>query len=149
MQVFIQPAGTTNDAAMLDQPFSTEEIPHTLRAGARHKSPGIDGVCLEFYTASWGTIWTDLTELNNQMFILKKIHPRQKHRILVRLPKLNGDHTPEGYRPISLLTTEYKILARILTNRLRHSWRENFNTCNIAEFPGFQSWMRWLRYVTY
>jgi hypothetical protein len=105
MQEFIKLVGTTSDAAVLDQPISTEEIHHALRAGARHKSPGIDGICLEFYTANWDTIRTDLTELINQMFIHKNIHPRQKHGILVYLPKLNGDHTPEGYRPISLLTT--------------------------------------------
>ena len=31
-----------------------------------------------------------------------------KDGILVCLPKLNGDYTPGDYRPISLLTTEYK-----------------------------------------
>jgi hypothetical protein len=105
---------------MLDQPISTEEIRHALRAGARHKSPGIHGICLEFYIANWDTIRMDLTELPNQKFIHKNIHPRQNHGILVCLPKLNGDHTPEGYRPISLLATEYIILARILANCLRH-----------------------------
>ena len=104
---------------MLDQPISTQEIHHALRAGARHKSPSIDGICLDFYTANWDTIRTDLTELINQVSIHKNIHPRQKHGILLRMPKLNEDHTPECYRPISLLTTEYKILARILANRLR------------------------------
>ena len=46
MQVLIQPVGRTKDAAVLDQPISTEEIHHALRAGARHKSPGIDGICM-------------------------------------------------------------------------------------------------------
>ena len=74
-QEFIQPVGTTKDTAVLDQPISTEEMHHALRAGA----PGIDGICLEFYTANWVTIRTDLTELINQIFIHKNIHPRQKH----------------------------------------------------------------------
>ena len=96
MQEFIKPVETTNDAALLDQPISTEEIHHALQAGAHHKSPGIDGICLEFYNANWDTIRTDLTELINQKFIHKNIHPRRKHGILVCLSKLNGDHTPEG-----------------------------------------------------
>ena len=83
MQEFIQLVGTTNDAAVLEQPISTEEIHHALRSGAGHKSPRIDGICLEFYTANWDTIQTDLTELINQMFIHKTIHPRQKHGILM------------------------------------------------------------------
>ena len=32
---------------------------------------------------------------------------------------MDGDNTPNGYRPTSLLYTNYKILARILARRLR------------------------------
>ena len=94
-------------------------------------------MCLEFYTTNWDTIQTDLTELINQMFIHTNIHPRQKHGILVCLPKLNGDHTPEGYRPISFLTTEYKILARISTNRLRNFLAGELQHMQCCEVPGF------------
>jgi hypothetical protein len=60
------------------------------------------------------------------MFLHKKITPRQKHGIIVSLPKSNGDRTPEGYRPISLLTTEYKILARIMARHLRLVLQDHF-----------------------
>jgi hypothetical protein len=136
MQEFIQPVGTTNDAAVLDQPISTEEIHHKLRAGARHKSPGIDGICFEFHTANWDTIRTDLTELINQIFMHKNIHRRQKHGILVCLPRLNGDHKPECYRPISLLTAGYKILSRILANRLRHFLAGELQHIQYCGVPG-------------
>jgi hypothetical protein len=136
MQECIQQVGTTNDSAVLDQPMSTEEIHHALRAGARHKSPGIDGICPEFYTANWDTIRTDLTELINQMLIHKNIHTRQKHGILVCLPNLNGDHTPEGYCHISLLTTEYKILSRILANRLRQFLAGELQHMQYCGVPG-------------
>ena len=108
MQEFIQPVGTTNDAAVLDQPISTEEIHHELRACARHKSLGIDGICLEFYTANWDTIRTDLTELINQMLYAKTFTLDRSTASYASyyVCLLNGDHTPEGYRPISLLTTE-------------------------------------------
>jgi len=54
------------------------------------------------------------------MFLDKHISQRQKRGILVCLPKSTSPRTPEDYRPISLLTTEYKLLARILAGRLRH-----------------------------
>jgi hypothetical protein len=97
MLKYIQPVGTTSDVALLDQPVTTNEIPNALRAGSQHKSPGIDGICLEFYVANCDTIRLDLTDLLNQMFMLKNIHPRQKHGILLCLPKLNGDNRPQGY----------------------------------------------------
>jgi hypothetical protein len=82
--------------------------------GARNKTPRIDGICLEFYIANWDTIRPDLLELLNQTFLHKKIRTQQKYGTTVCLPKHNGDRTPEGYCPISLLTTEYKIMAQCL-----------------------------------
>jgi hypothetical protein len=113
----ISTATPTRYADILECPITTEEIFTALRAGPHHKSPGIDGFGLEFYTANWDMIRQDLLQLLNNMF-MNNISSRQKHGIIVCLPKGNGDPTPEGYRPISLLTTEYKILARILVCRV-------------------------------
>jgi len=44
---------------------------------------------------------------------------QQNKGIIVCLPKQNGKQTPEGYRPITLLNTDYKILARIIAQRIR------------------------------
>ena len=49
-----------------------------MRAGAGHKTPGIQGLSLEFYTANWDIIITDLTVLLKQMFLQKHNPPRLK-----------------------------------------------------------------------
>lgn len=43
---------------------------------------------------------------------------KQKHRVIVCLPKPHGNHTPEDYRPITLHNSDYKILARITAQQL-------------------------------
>jgi hypothetical protein len=53
------------------------------------------------------------------MFMQRTVTPQQKHGIIVCLPKHTGAQTPEEYRPITLLNTDYTILARIMTDRLR------------------------------
>ena len=84
----------TKYADLLEQPITTEELLSALRAGAKHKTPGIDGFSLEFYVANLNTIKEDLLELMNQMFLHKKITPQQKHGIIVCLSKSNGDRAP-------------------------------------------------------
>jgi hypothetical protein len=115
----IQPTCPSKFADQLEHPITSEELLSALRAGAWHKAPGIDGFGLEFYTANWEMIHPDLLELLNHMFLHKKSTPRQKHGITICLPKSNGDRTSEAYCPILLLTTEYKILARIMVRHLR------------------------------
>lgn len=98
--------------------------------------PGIDGFSLEFYTANWETINTDLLELLNQMFLHRNITPQQKHGIIVCVPKSNGDWTPDGYRPISLFTTEYKLLAQIMARCLRQVLQDHLHNSQFCRVPG-------------
>jgi hypothetical protein len=55
----------------------------------------------------------------NHMFLQKHITPRQKQAIIICLHKSINTQTPDDYRQISLLKTEYKLLARILARRLK------------------------------
>ena len=66
----------------------------------------------------------------------KKITPEQTHGITVCLPKSNGDRTPNGYGPISLLTTEHKLLSRITARRLRHVLKDHLHTSQFYGVSG-------------
>jgi len=60
---------------------------------------------------------------------------RQQHGIIVSLPKNNGDITPDGYSPITLMNTDYKILARIMARRLYPVLEEQLMSsqyCNVS-----------------
>jgi hypothetical protein len=52
-------------------------------AGARRKTPGMDGICLEFYITYWTTIKADLTHLLNDVFLNNHITTKQKQGILI------------------------------------------------------------------
>jgi hypothetical protein len=84
-------------AKQLEAPITYEEITTALKTGARHKAPGIDGISLEFYTQNWDIIKAGLKDPLNQMFSHNKVSSQQKHAIIINLPKVNGDPTPEGY----------------------------------------------------
>jgi len=135
LQTHIQPLDTAA-AQSLERPITLEEVNTAIRSGAKHKSPGIDGICHEFYSANWETIHLDLIELLNHMFLSNYITPRQKHGVLICIPKAGGDGTPNGYRPISLLNTDYKILARILAQRLKQVMADQLQYTQFCGVPG-------------
>ena len=120
----------------MQQPITNDELLAVFRAGARRKAPGIDGLSLEFYTANWETIHPELLRLLNHMFQDKHVTQRQKHGIIVCLPKSTSPRTLEDYRPITLLTTEYKLLARILARRLRHILADHLQNSQFCGIPG-------------
>jgi hypothetical protein len=94
-----------------------------LRQGASNKSPGWDGISLGFCKTYSGVIKDDLLPLYNQMFQEAKITAVQKTGLVMCLPMKESSIEAGEYRPITLLNTDYKLLARILANRTRRTPR--------------------------
>jgi hypothetical protein len=104
--------------------------------GSRKRAPGIDGISLEFYFANWELIGPDLLDLFNHMFLTNTITAKKNQWIIVCIKKEGKYETPDGYRPITLLTNEYKILARILAGRLKQIVQDNITSnqyCGVPE----------------
>jgi hypothetical protein len=101
----------------LDAPVTMEELPLAVRSRQTLKTPGIEGICQEFFKLTWETM-KHLLEVLNQMHSNGTIMEQQKHGILVCLPKTPTPSRPEDYRPLTLLNEDFKLLARI-TNQLR------------------------------
>lgn len=121
---------------ILHRPIDMEEIRHVLQGVRRNKTPGSDGIGWEFYKATWSTIKDDLYTTLNEMYMEKTITSQQKQGIIVCLPKHNGAQTPRDFRPITLLNVDYKILARIIVNRLCPLLAEHLLTYQFCGVPG-------------
>ena len=109
----------TSYEGMLESPFESTEIYRAIQAGGRKRAPGDDGLNREFFSHNWAIIKDDLCEVINQMLWAGNISQQQKRGVIVCLPKAQGNQTPKDYRPITLLNSDYKILARIIAQRLR------------------------------
>lgn len=96
-----------------DQPISIEEIKRALRKGI-NKAPGPDGVVSAFYIQNWDIIKKDLCDVVNYAMTQQTTETKLNQGTIVCIPKANGNNTPTGYRPITLLNTDYKIIARTL-----------------------------------
>ena len=100
-----------------------------------NKSPGIDGLTANFYKHFWDILAPELTAVYNFAFSHGLLSVSQRRGIIILLFK-KGDRTRlTQWRPISLLTTDYKILTKALATRLTKVLDKVIHTDQTASVP--------------
>ena len=61
---------------------------------------------------------------------------QQKHGVISCLPKSSDPTTPADFRPITLLNTDYKIMVRVIVNRLRPMMEVILHPSQYCGVPG-------------
>ncbi len=114
------PKLSDEDKNNLDQPLSKTEVFQTIKAMNHNKSPGFDGLPVEFYIVFWNDICDMLLDSYNYSFENGLLSLSQRNGVITLLPKKDKDLMEvQNYRPISLLTVDYKIIAKTMANRLK------------------------------
>ena len=118
-----------NNATFCEESISYEEIKKAVKNLKAYKSPGTDGLTAEFYQFFYEVIKGNLYDSINYSFQNKILSTEQRRGILKLIPKKDKDLTNmRSYRPISLLNTDYKIIAHILATRLQKVLPEIIST---------------------
>ena len=99
--------------------ITTKEIKTALNQMQSNKSPGSDGIPNEFYKTFWPELKEELCEMLNNIYIKQSLSQTQKQAIIKLLYKKGDPRELKNWRPISLLNTDYKILSKIMANRLK------------------------------
>ncbi|KAI0515490.1 hypothetical protein KFK09_008154 [Dendrobium nobile] len=100
-------------------PITIEEIKTALFSSPNSSAPGPDGYTFEFYKTSWNTIGRQLCEAVLAFFSTGSLPKHAKATAIALIPKRPHAQDISDYRPISLCNTFYKIIAKILANRLK------------------------------
>ncbi|KAH9672148.1 reverse transcriptase domain-containing protein [Citrus sinensis] len=108
---------TMND--QLNASFTAEEISEALFQMCPTKAPGPDGLNSMFFQKHWqhvgkGVTQTCLHILNNQ----GNLSPLN-HTFIALIPKVAKPRKVTEYRPISLCNVVYRIVAKVIANRLK------------------------------
>ena len=122
---FTQPTVTDEHNAALMQPLTMEEVSEAMKQLPEGKSPGVDSIPAEFYHELWEYIDVDIfnfvSESITQCFLTEELNISK----IALLPKSEDRIRIQNYRPISLLNTLYKIVAKVYANRMKpllHNW---------------------------
>jgi hypothetical protein len=124
------------DNALLNVTLTQEELLNAAKSLGKGKSPGIDGIPVEFYHKYWDKIGSLFTELTNENLFQenRELTWSQRTAILSLLPKEGDLKLLKNWRPISLLCADYKIMTKALANRLAKSLEkilESSQTCSV------------------
>ena len=104
---------------MMDEDLSNDEILKALKKMPNNKSPGPDGIITEFYKMFWNLIGEDLCEILRIGLEDEELSYSQYLAVITLLYKKGNRADIKNWRPISLLNSDYKLLSKVLAERLR------------------------------
>ena len=103
----------------LQRDISETEIFNAIKLLSSNKSPGIDGIPNDFYFKYWGIIKNEVSKVICNIINGMTLQGNQRRAVITLIPK-DGDLTLlKAWRPISLICSDVKIVAKILALRLK------------------------------
>ncbi|GJR06083.1 RNA-directed DNA polymerase, eukaryota [Tanacetum coccineum] len=108
----------SNQRTELESEVSNEEIKRAVWECGTDKAPGLDGFTFGFFRHFWYLIDHDVYEAVRYFFIHNEIPIGCNSSFITLIPKIPDANLVKDFRPISLIGSLYKIIAKILTNRL-------------------------------
>ena len=115
----IHTQATPQQNAALNAPITLSELTNAIEQLPREKTPGRDGIPIEFYQHFWGHIQDHYLEYINEAHLIGFKDTRNKGLIKLIYKNKGDPKDLYNYRPISLLNCDLKILTKTLANRLK------------------------------
>ena len=139
-----------------DEGITLAELHSALKASARGKKPGSDGLPYEFYTQFWDLLGPELLAVLQDSFqtqLTPSLPASMTQGVITLLYRISfppkkkkSCFTEQGarssldsYRPITLLNSDYKLLAKALAIRLGPALQHVIDPTQTAFVPG-----RWI-----
>ncbi|GKV16524.1 hypothetical protein SLEP1_g27155 [Rubroshorea leprosula] len=104
--------------SLLIQPATLEEVRAALFSMKGLKSPGPDGIQALFYQQHWDTVSRTFLDFVNQALLEGCFDPVLTRAYVALIPKEDSPDVIQKFRPISLLNVAYKVLSKLIVNRL-------------------------------
>ncbi|XP_058781014.1 uncharacterized protein LOC131655124 [Vicia villosa] len=107
---------TTNE--LLTRIPNDSEIYNAITSLNIDSAPGPDGYGAFFYVHYWDIVKTDVLNATKQFFLHNWILPNYNANNVVLIPKTNDANCIEQFRPIAMANFKFKIISKILADRL-------------------------------
>lgn len=96
-----------------------EEIKKALFDMEPFKAPGPDGFHASFYQSTWELVGDDISKMVKVFIESGELQEGMNDTLLTLIPKISNPETVGHLRPISLCNVGYKIITKVISNRLK------------------------------
>lgn len=129
---------SNQSSSMLVKPFNEHEVFTCLKMMGNDKTLGPDGFTMEFFKKVWNIFKADIMNLFQDFFPKRIINKSLNATYIALIPKKQSPQMVTNYRPISLTSSVYKILAKVLAGRLKYTLPETISQNQYAFVKGMQ-----------
>jgi hypothetical protein len=106
-------------ASWLERAFEEEQVRKVVFAMNGDKAPGPDGFTMAFFQACWEVLRFGIMEVFSDVHAREVFEKSLNVSFIALIPKILGVLSLKDFRPISLVGGIYKIIAKVLANRLK------------------------------
>jgi hypothetical protein len=130
------------EGSWLERVFEEREVFEVVQAMNGDKALRPDGFSLAFMKACWVVLKEDTMALFQEFHSKGSFEKSLNTTFISLIPKKVGTVELKNFCPISLVGAVYKILSKVLANRLKHVLEKIISKSQNALFKGDRSWTR-------
>ena len=111
---------TPQQKSDLDEPITIEELTTAVKSLKQNKAGGLDGFSFEFYQFFWSKIKNLYHQVLQYTITNGEFHKPAITGLITLIPKKDKDLIfLKNWRPLTMLSIDYKILAKALATRIK------------------------------
>ena len=121
----------------LSLPLTKQELEKIIKTSEKNKSPGSDGLPIEFYIVFWQKISNLLMEAINEGIEAGELSNSQKQTLIRLIGKKDKDKAQlKNWRPLNLINSDTKMYTKTLATRMIDVMPDLINSDQCAYVKG-------------
>ena len=110
---------TDEATSFLARDFQAEEVRLALKQTAPLTAPGPDGMSPIFYKSFWHIVGNVVIAIVLKALNTSVVHKSLNTTFITLIPKIKHPKKVANFRPISLCNVIYKLISKVVVNRLK------------------------------
>jgi hypothetical protein len=128
----------SEESLWLERDFEENEVLEVIKELQGDKSPGPDGFSLGFVCTCWEVIKEDIMAVFRDFHNKGRFQKSLNTTFITLIPKKAGAEELKDFRPISLVGSVYKLISKVLVNRLKNVLEKIISKSQNAYIKGRQ-----------